>query len=111
MARGDSISVSHVDLPQNVTLAVQPASGDEWLIRLFTAHTAGQLEIHGYDGSNQTDFGGVPQGGNTSVTEVMNTAWSGRVVWFSFTNAEYFLFEENNSADTEGAYFGIKTKD
>ena len=104
MARGDVVSDSYVAIGNGATVDIQPASGDEWVVTWIGASTGG-VGIRGNDGSNATDdlvFG------NTGQIQMMLT---GRPFRLIITNAQYFRFAEEGTANETGMYSAIKSKD
>lgn len=111
MAIDDVITDSYLSLAGSATTAVQPASGDEWVITYIGVDNSGDIRLMGYDGSNATS--GLyfhPEGGNTATHQALNLTEGSRLR-LAFTNSQYFRIE-NNIGATEGAmYCGFKSKD
>ena len=111
MARGDVVSDSYVAIGNGATVDIQPASGDEWVVTWIGASTGG-VGIRGNDGSNATDdlvFGNT--GSNTNETGQIQMMLTGRPFRLIITNAQYFRFAEQGTANETGMYSAIKSKD
>ena len=111
MARGDSVTDSYVAIGSGAEVAIQPASGDEWMM-MFIGVSSGDVDLKGEDGSSESGpISFPPQGDDSSAHNQLDEGHPADCFKLLLTNSQYISLQENASAGETAMYCAIKTKD
>jgi hypothetical protein len=107
MAIDDVVSSYSNQIGSGASLAIQPASGDEWLVTQFIVED-GEHYLTAVSDAGQSEVGLV--GDRTARTDDLSF-WGLREVRFFVTNAQYINLLGGGGATLNMGFSAIKTKD